>query len=323
MKNAIGSAQNMISTPHDASNEFSVLLVEIMKELRKNEAENLETIKDMCAFLTIKDNPDALLFSEDQQEAINTCKDIKILFKRHLRGCWRYDDFSLLKTIIQYLGSDRCKEMLSQYELKIDCKMKLQDIYEHCKQKNLDIPVGFGHMVAIVSNKIFCRVTKEEYDELKQFIAKYCGVNEYAMYPFNKADESSLLLEWSIPSTAVPYIVEAATRNCFIFILNAFVYLRISSKVILDTRKSENVSTRICCIYISRYTVIRLMLNSIYVHTESLTRVSYLVLITEGTFICDLQVLDIKNSQHDTRVSTFYSINLGLTAVSTSLYLCQ
>ena len=246
LKSTVELSQHLISKPHKASTEFSILLVSIMRELKKNEAENLETIKNICAFLTVSDNPDILLFSEDQNEDIKACTDINVLFTKHLRGCWRWDDFPLLKTIIQYLGSDRCEELLSQYESKIDCKMKLQDIYEQCKQEELDIPMGYDRMIAIVSNKIFCRITKEEYDELKQFIAKYCGVKEYSIRPFYKADESSLLLEWSIPSTAVPHVVEAATRNSFMFIINAFIYLRISSTVIFDRRKSENVRT--CCI---------------------------------------------------------------------------
>ena len=124
--------------------------------------------------------------------------------------------------------------------------MKLQDIYEQCLQDDQAIPTGYDEMVAIVLNKIFSCITKEEYDELKQFVAKHCRVKEYAIYPFYKMGESSLLLEWSIPSTAVSHIVEAATRNSFMFIINAFVYLRVSTKVIVDRRKTENVST--CCI---------------------------------------------------------------------------
>ena len=243
LKNTVESPQHLISMPHKASAEFSILLVSIMKELKKNEVENLETIKDMCAFLTVNDNSDALLFNEDQCENIKACKGINILFTKHLRGCWRWDDFSLLKTIIQYLGSDRCEELLSQYESKIYCKMKLKDIYEQCMRDNLAIPTGYDQMVAIVSNKIFSRITKEEYDELKQFVAKHCRVKEYAIYPFHEMEESSLLLIWSIPSTAVSHIVEAATRNSFMFIINAFVFLQVSTKVIVDRRKTENVST--------------------------------------------------------------------------------
>lgn len=243
IKNSTESQQNMIIMPHEASNEFSVLMAGIIKELNKNEAENLETIKDICSFLTIKDDPDTLLFSEEQQKAIGACNQIRILFRCHLRGCWRWDDFSLLKHIIQYLDSDRCEKMLSQYELKLNCKMKLEEIYIQCKKENLDIPRGNHKLVAVVKNKIFSRITKEKYEELKGFVAGYCGINEYAIFPFNKAAESCLRLEWSIPSTAVLHMVDTATRNSFMFIINNFVYLRISTKVIIDRRKFNDVRT--------------------------------------------------------------------------------
>ena len=214
----------------------------------KDEVENLETIKDICSFLTIKDDPDTLLFSEEQQKAIDACNQIRILFRKHLRGCWRWDDFSLLKVIIQYLDSERCNEMLSQYELKFYYEMKLKEIYEHCKDTQ-EFPREYHKLVAVVHNKIFSRITKEEYDELKRFIEKYCGVNEYVIFPFCNAEESSLRLEWFIPSTAVQHMVKTATRNSFMFIINAFVYLRISSKVIFDRRKFDSV--RKYCVYIT------------------------------------------------------------------------
>ena len=127
----------------------------------KDEVENLETIKDICSFLTIKDDPDTLLFSEEQQKAIDACNKIRILFRKHLRGCWRWDDFSLLKVIIQYLDSERCNEMLSQYELKFYYEMKLKEIYEHCKGTQ-EFPKEYHKLVAVVHNKIFSRITKEE-----------------------------------------------------------------------------------------------------------------------------------------------------------------
>ena len=221
--------------------EFSILISSIIKELNKNEDENLETLKDICAYLTFKDDPDALLFSEEQQQAITSCKHINLLFRHHLRGCWRWDDFSLLKKIIQSLKSEKCEELLSQYELKLDCTMKLQVIYEHCQKENRIIPNGYHKLVAVVEDKIFSLITKEEYDELKEFIAKNCGVNDFALPPLYKAAESSLQLEWFISSTVVSHMVETATRNSSTFIINSFVYLRISTKVIFDERKFKNV----------------------------------------------------------------------------------
>ena len=226
----------MMVTPDEASAEFAILMKNIIKELKKDETKYLEDIKDTCAYLTVKGNPNVFLFNEDQQEAITACDNIRTLFTRHLRGCWRFDDFPLLKKIIQSINSRRCEEMLNQYEEKLNISMKLQDIHEHCKQEKQAFPEGYHKMVAIVENKIYSRITKEEYDELKEFISKHCEVEEYFLSPFYKAAPSSLMLEWFVSATVVTHMVESATRNKDVFIKNSFVYLSISSHVIFDER---------------------------------------------------------------------------------------
>ena len=229
---------DMILTPIQASSEFGILLIKIIKELTKNEAENLESIKIMCSCLMIKDD---LFFNEDQQEAIDTCSNIRTMFTKNLRHCWRWDDFSFLKKIIESLDSaNHCEQLLDQYEEKIYTQMKLQDIYEYCQQQKQNLPEGYHKMVAIVKNKIFSRITLEEYKELKDFISKNCKVESYVISPFTNASISSLLLEWWIPLTAVPHMIEMATINANVFISQNFVYLKISSTVIFDKR--NNVS---------------------------------------------------------------------------------
>ena len=107
----------MILIPKQASVEFGILLGNIIKELSKNEADNLELVKVVCSCLTVKEDPSALLFSEEQQEAIDACSNIRMMFTKNLRHCWRWDDFSFLKKVIQSLdSSDRCEQLLRQYE---------------------------------------------------------------------------------------------------------------------------------------------------------------------------------------------------------------
>ena len=220
--------------------DFSILMSKIINELSKNE-ENLKTIKNICAYLPYKDDPDAFLFSKEQQKEITSCTCIDHLFTNQLRGCWRWDDFPLLKKIIQSLESKECKKLLSQYESKLVCTMKLQDIYEHCQKENLHIPNDYHKLVAVIENNIFSQITKKEYDALKKFIVECCGVYNIAIPPLFKGAESSLQLEWFISSTVVSHMVETATRNSSKFIINSFVYFRISTKVIFDERKFENV----------------------------------------------------------------------------------
>ena len=239
------SSTVLITTPHQASTEFSILITYIIKELKKNESENLETIKSVCSFLTIKDDPGVLLFNEEQQEAIDACDNIRTLFTKNLRGCWRWDDFSLLKTLVQSLeSSEHCETMLRQFEQKIDSQMKLQQIYEHCIEEQRDIPDGYDKMVAIVRDKIFSRITKEEYDQLKEFISSHLGAKSYVIVPFYKAAHSSLVLEFFVSVTAISHLVEMAIKNMDDFVKESFVYLRISVTVIFDLR--QNVSLLIC-----------------------------------------------------------------------------
>ena len=242
--NVTALPSDMTSVPKQASTEFGILLANIIKELEKNEVDNLESIKVICSCLTIDANPSNLLFNEDQQEAINACSKLRTLFTTRLRHCWRWDDISFLKKIVQSLDSaDHCEQLLDQYEKKIFIQMKLQDIHEYCQQQAEKLPEGYHKMVAIVQNKIFSRIKLDEYRELKDFISEYCKVESYVISPFTKASVSSLLLEWWIPLTAVPHMIEMATINANVFVTQNFVYLKISSTVIFDKR--NNVSQRV------------------------------------------------------------------------------
>ena len=229
---------DIILTPKQASSEFGILLMKIIKELAKNEVENLESIKVMCSCLIVKED---LFFSEDQQEAIDACSNIRILFTKNLRHCWRWDDFSFLKKIVQASdSSDHCEKLLKQYEEKIYIQMKLQDIHEYCQQQKQSFPEVYHKMVAIVQDKIFSRITLEEYNEMKEFISQNCNVEPYVISPFTKASISSLLLEWWVPLTAVAHMIKMASMNANVFITQKFIYLKISSTVIFDKR--DNVS---------------------------------------------------------------------------------
>ena len=243
VKNSKGTAlpSNTNCTPEQASTDFGILISNIIKELSKNEHENLELIKDVCSYLTIKDDSRALLFNEDQQKAINAYDNIRPLFREKLRHCWRWDDFSILTKIVQSLDStDHCMKLINQYKKRIYIEMKLKDIHEFCKQESQDLPEGYYKMVAIVENKSFLHISLKEYMELKEFISQHCKVEPYVISPFTEAWFGSLLLEWFVPSTAVPHMIEMATVNTNIFIAQNFLFMKISSKVIFDKR--DNVS---------------------------------------------------------------------------------
>jgi len=92
---------------------------------------------------------------------------------------------------------------------------------------------------------VFSSITKEEYNELKQFISQHCGVVPYVMSPFSKASAfSSVVFEWFIPVSAVPYMIETSKSNLHQFTKMEFLYLKVSSEVIFDHR--ENVRPVYC-----------------------------------------------------------------------------
>ena len=207
----------------------------------------------MLSTLTLKDNPETLMFTDPELEAIESCHSIRELLVQKLRYHYRWYDFSLLKVLLSNLQSDKCSEWLTMYEGRLDCKMKLEYINEQCKKENMEIPDGYEKMVAIISNRNFFTITLEEYDEIKEFVAKHCNMESYLMSPFIKALSSSLVLEWLICSTATYHAVKVAAANSESFLKEGFVYLRISTNVIFDDRNNVRLllanQLYVYCIY--------------------------------------------------------------------------
>ena len=252
-----------ICTAEQANVEFSILLNEILKELMKNESKNLKLLKTILSTLTLKDNSGIKMFSDSEFEAIYACNDIETLLIIKLNHCYRWDDHSMLAILMSSLNTEKCSRSLHLFETQVYSKMKLQQFHEHCLQETVNISKDHHKMVVIV-NKIFSSITKKEYDELKLFISQYCGVEPYVMSPFSKASpfslmflfslmsplseaspDSSMVIEWFIPTNAVSYMIETANNNAKKFTKEIFMYLKISSTVIFDHR--NNVSTTVVC----------------------------------------------------------------------------
>ena len=225
----------LIVNPSKAVFEFAVIVSRIEEKLTKsNEAENLNAIKSICGYLPISNNSDKLMFTAEQLEEIDACSKIRDIFRK-LRYHWRWDDHFILLAIIRRLDSKECEKLLGKFQSKIDCQMKLEQIFEECKRQKQEVPIGFDKMVAIV-NKEYSRITKKEYDQLKCFIAEHCGVESYVLSPLVNMSPSSLLLEWLVPSTAIAHMVETATKNEHIFIRESFIFMRIANTVVLDIK---------------------------------------------------------------------------------------
>ena len=215
--------ESVIVDPSKAISEF-VRIINRIKEIlmKSNEAEYLITIKSICGSLHISDNSDKLMFTSKQLKEVNACKNIEEIF-RQLRFHLRWDDHLILTAILDRLDSEECEEILGKFQSKIDCQMKLEEIFEECKKQKQELPKGFDKMVAIV-NKKYSGITKEEYDQLKCFIVEHCGVESYVLSPFLNMSPPSLLLEWLVPSTAITHMVETATKHKHIFIKESFIF---------------------------------------------------------------------------------------------------
>lgn len=178
-----------------------------------------------------------MVFNSEQLKTILSSPDIRTLLVEKLRECWRWDDFQLLDDIVSSL-SNTCQELITSYKQRICGEMKLQHIYEQCKKDGQEIPEGYDKMIAIIKNKKFFEITLTEYEELKKFVSKHCGVRSSVICPFCRAGSHSSMLEWYIPLTAVKHMVDIALTNIDVFIAKGFVYLKISQTRILDERNT-------------------------------------------------------------------------------------
>ena len=232
-----------------ASVEFSKFLEEITEELKKNKSASLDKLKAVLSSLTVKEKSGVLVFNDSQLKILQACTDLKTLLLNELRHCYRWDNCTMLTVLLSLLKADNCVERLRQFQLKVQCHMKLHQIHQQCQQNSVKFPEGYSRMAVIVKREIFWTITKEEYDELKLFISQQCGVEPYVMSPFSNASPfSSLELEWFIPNNAVSYMIKNAASNVGNFSKKTIEYLRILSTVILDHRHNVSDSHNLCLI---------------------------------------------------------------------------
>ena len=238
-KSSTKRTDGFIVNPSGAISEFVSVVSRIEEILTKsNEVENLKAVKSICGYLPISNHSNKPMFTGEQLKEIDGCENIQKIF-RQLQFYLRWDDHLILAAILNRLDSEECEELLGKFQSKIDCQMKLEQIFEERKKQKQEVPKGFVKMVAI-ANKKYSRITKEEYDQLKCFIAEHCGVESYVLSPFLSMSPSSLLLEWLVPSTAFTHMVETAAKNKQIFIKGSFVFLQIATTVILDCSQNDS-----------------------------------------------------------------------------------
>ena len=151
----------------EASVEFGILLEEIVQELEKDEFKNLRRLKAVLATLTIQKDSKIHVFTDAQLKEIQACSSVHTMLVRDLRHCYRWDDHSMLTILMLSINSKTCLNILKKFEVKVNSKMKLQQIYEHCKQNSAKFSEEYHEIVAIVDDKIFSKITHKEYEILR------------------------------------------------------------------------------------------------------------------------------------------------------------
>ena len=132
-----------ITSPNKAVSEFTSVVSLVEDALMKNnELLNLNAIKSVCGYLPISSSSKKLMFTKEQLREIDACSSIREIF-RQLRIHLRWDDHLILTAIIDRLDSEECEELLGKFESKIDCQIKLEQIFEECKKQKQEIPKGF------------------------------------------------------------------------------------------------------------------------------------------------------------------------------------
>ena len=231
------------STPDEASIEFGILLDEIVQELEKDETSNLRKLKTVSSTLTVQKASKHHVFTDTQLEEIQACNSVHKMLVFKLCHCYRWDDFSMLTVLMFSIKSKSCLSLLKKFEVKLNSKIKLQQIYEHRKQNSAKFSEEYHKIVAIVDDKVFSEITHKEYEILKHFVSEQCGVEDYVISPVAKITISSLILEWYIPVTAAAHMIKIASSNKVNFSKNCFVFFKISSTVILDHRDIVSACT--------------------------------------------------------------------------------
>ena len=213
--------------------------------------DKLEECKELCSNLTVSNNSDVLLFSDEQLTRINNCTSFQELFMI-LRKHWNWKEYSILKTIIALCDSKEAKAELDKFEKLMSsyCGMKLiSDQYSPD-----ELPVNYVKL-CITVDKPYKSLTLQDFDELRTFIFDHLDVQKYIALPFIKFLFSSLHLEWYIPTQAVSHIIKAVHQNQKVFTQKSVVLITIGDKNILDIQRdsSGTDTNKVCTVNRERF----------------------------------------------------------------------
>ena len=174
------------------------LLDEMIKELEKNNTSSLCILKTMYGSSTACKDSEVRVFDNRQSKEMQGCNNIYTRLIDKLCHCYRWDVSSMLSMLMLSVNSESCLNLIKSFSVKVNSKIKLQQIYEHCKLKGFEIPEQFCKVFAIEDGEIFSNITLEKYHVLKCFVSALYGMEDYVMSSFIKASFSLFVSDFII-----------------------------------------------------------------------------------------------------------------------------
>ena len=231
------SEQSTVRTADPLSVQFSTFVATIATLLDATLLDGkckdkLEMSKQICSNLTIGDNSDELLFSDEQLHNINTCTKFSELFGL-LRKHWSWKDYSILTHIISNTGLEKAKDEVELFENRMASYQGMKLISENIS------PDDISHdyiRLSIIIDKPYRELSLQNFTELHKFIFSNLDVKRYIALPFIKFFFRSLHLEWYVLKKAAPHMIKMAQQNEKVFISNSVVFIQADQFVVLDSK---------------------------------------------------------------------------------------
>ena len=224
-----------ISTPNEASIEFSSVVADIAEKLDKCVNRNINKVKLVCC--NLKTNCGNALLSQSDKEEIRNCNSMYDIFQI-VHPHWRWDSHRLLFAIIKRFKCPEALELLQKFKKKIDYQMKIKKIYAHIQCNRLPLPKCYAEVEAII-DRDYNDVTLEEFSLLEEFVDKHLDIIQC---PFEVNPAQSIQVIWLVCIEAVDSLCSRAFECKEVFLQNSFTYLKIGDIDILNTSQVSLIS---------------------------------------------------------------------------------
>ena len=235
------SEQSTVRTADPLSVQFSTFVATIATLLDGKCKDKLEMSKQLCSNLTISDNSDELLFSDEQLHNINTCTKFSEMF-RLLRKHWSWKDYSILTHIVSNTGLEEAKDEVELFENGMASYQGMKIISENIS------PDDISHdyiRLSIIIDKPYQELSFQNFTELHKFIFRNLDVKRYIALPFIKFLFRSLHLEWYVLKKAAPHMIKMAKLNKEVFVRNSVVFIQVDQFVVLDCKAEVHKKVQI------------------------------------------------------------------------------